>query len=98
MKAVVKYGELPGQVDYRDILEPICKDEDVKIEIRACAICMTDLHIVAATYPWKVGTPLGHEFCGVVVEAGKNVCKFKVGDRVVACMNGGDVYKRQGLK
>jgi L-iditol 2-dehydrogenase len=89
MKAVVKYGELPGQVDYRDILEPICKDEDVKIEIRACAICMTDLHIVAATYPWKVGTPLGHEFCGVVVEAGKNVCKFKVGDRVVACMNGG---------
>ena len=96
MKAVVKYGELPGQVDYRDILEPICKDEDVKIEIRACAICMTDLHIVAATYPWKVGTPLGHEFCGVVVEAGKNVCKFKVGDRVVACMNGLQVLRYGG--
>ncbi len=89
MKAIVKYGELPGQVDYREIEEPVCGYRDVKIEIKACAICVTDLHIIEGAYPWKVNTPLGHEFCGIVVETGKGVTKFKTGDRVVACMDGG---------
>lgn len=89
MKAIVKYGELPGQVDYREIEEPVCGYRDVKIEIKACAICVTDLHIMEGAYPWKVNTPLGHEFCGIVVETGKGVTKFKTGDRVVACMDGG---------
>lgn len=89
MKAIVKYGEGPGEVDYREINEPICGYRDVKIEIKACAICVTDLHIIEGTYPWKVGTPLGHEFCGVVVQVGEGVKKFKSGDRVVACMDGG---------
>ena len=89
MKAIVKYGELPGEVDLREIEEPACADNEVKIEVRACAICVTDLHIIAGEYPWEVGVPLGHEFCGVVVEVGKNVKEFSVGERVVSCMNGG---------
>lgn len=89
MKAIVKYGEAPGQVDYREIPEPQCGYRDVKIAVKACAICVTDLHIMAGTYPWQVGTPLGHEFCGIITEVGVGVRRFRVGDRVTACMNGG---------
>ncbi|MDO4291933.1 MAG: zinc-binding dehydrogenase [Eubacteriales bacterium] len=89
MKAIVKYGELPGQVDCRDIPEPVCGAYEVKIEVKACAICMTDLHIIQGEYPWETGVPLGHEFCGVVIQTGSRVSRFRAGDRVVACMNGG---------
>lgn len=89
MKAIVKYDSGPGKVAYQDIPEPICGDRSVKIEVKAAAICSTDLHIVADEYPWEVGVPLGHEFCGVVVEKGAGATQFNVGDRVVACMNGG---------
>lgn len=87
MKAIVKYGEGPGEVDYREINEPICGYRDVKIEIKACAICVTDLHIIEGTYPWKLGTPLGHEFCGVVVQVGEGVKKFK-SRRPGGCLHG----------
>lgn len=89
MKAIVKYGEMPGQVDYREIPEPQCGYRDVKIAVKACAICVTDLHIITGAYPWQVGTPLGHEFCGVITEVGAGVRRFRVGERVTACMNGG---------
>ena len=89
MLAVVKYGPNPGNVDLLDIDEPTCGSFDVKIEIKASSICATDLHIVSGSYPWKTGVPLGHEFCGIVVEKGNSVEKFSVGDRVVACMDGG---------
>ena len=89
MKAIVKYGDLPGQVDFRDIPEPVCTDTDIKIEVQACAVCMTDLHFITGNYPWKTDIPLGHEFCGVVTATGKHVRKFKRGDRVAAWMDGG---------
>lgn len=53
MKAIVKYGDLPGQVDFRDIPEPVCTDTDIKIEVQACAVCMTDLHIITGNYPGR---------------------------------------------
>lgn len=64
------------------------KDDDVLINIKYCGICHSDIHQVnndwgGATYPMVPG----HEIVGTVEKVGKNVKKFKEGDRVgVGCM------------
>lgn len=65
---------------------PEINDEEVLIKIKKTAICGTDLHI----YNWDewaqktVPVPMrtGHEFVGEIVEVGKLVKGFAVGDRV----------------
>jgi threonine dehydrogenase-like Zn-dependent dehydrogenase len=57
---------------------------------------MTDVHIMNDLYPWDLYSPLGHEYSGIVVEAGKAVKRFKVGDRVTTCMYGG--FARYAVK
>ncbi len=88
MRALVY--DKPGRKysDIRDVPYPTCGDDDVVIRVMSACICKgveqahdqegvgTDL----AVYPV---TP-GHEFAGYVHEVGKNVTKFKVGDRVCA--------------
>ena len=65
--------------------------EDVKIAIKACGICGSDVHYFTEGRigDFVVTTPmiLGHESSGIVVEVGANVNKLKKGDRV--CMEPG---------
>ena len=89
MKAIVKYGDAPGEVGLAEVNRPVCGPYDVRISVRACAVCMTDLHIIGGSYPWETGKVLGHEFSGIVTEAGAQVARWKPGDRVVSCMDGG---------
>jgi D-arabinose 1-dehydrogenase-like Zn-dependent alcohol dehydrogenase len=62
--------------------------DDVLCQITYCGMCHTDLHHVKNE--WGVSTfPLvpGHELIGVIVDAGKDVSKFKVGDLAgIGCM------------
>jgi uncharacterized zinc-type alcohol dehydrogenase-like protein len=61
---------------------------DVQIEILYCGVCHSDLHTVrgdwgGATYPCVPG----HEIVGRVLKVGKDVNRFKEGDKVgVGCM------------
>lgn len=58
---------------------------DVLIDVEACGICGTDLHILSrpAGHPSRPGVVLGHEFVGVVREVGSEVRSPRPGDRVV---------------
>lgn len=58
---------------------------EVLIDVEACGICGTDLHILSrpARHPFRVGVVLGHEFVGVVREVGSEVKSPRPGDRVV---------------
>ncbi|KAJ3762006.1 chaperonin 10-like protein [Lentinula raphanica] len=63
-------------------------DEDVGIDIKYVGICHTDIH--TSRDEWG-GTPfplaVGHEIAGIVSVVGKNVTRFRIGDRVgVGCM------------
>jgi L-iditol 2-dehydrogenase len=83
MKAVVKYGKGKGLVEIREVPEPKIKDDEVLIEVKAVSVCGSDLHIYHDSHPYWPPVILGHEFSGVVVEVGKEVKGWKVGDRVV---------------
>jgi L-iditol 2-dehydrogenase len=73
MKAVVKTAAGPGHVELREMPEPAPTAEQVKIEISACGICGTDLHVHHDTFRNFPPVILGHEFVGRIVEEGANV-------------------------
>ena len=56
---------------------------EVLVQVRACAVCRTDLHVVDGELP-KPKLPLvpGHEIIGVVAAKGAGVERFQPGDRV----------------
>ena len=82
MKAAVIHG--PGKVTCDNVDDPILKDErDIILKVTATAICGSDLHIYSGGIPQPRPMVLGHEFMGIVEEAGREVKSLKPGDRVV---------------
>ena len=67
----------------REIETPKVDDDSVLVRVGACAVCGSDIRIFHSGNS-RVETPqtLGHEMAGEVAVVGKNVTKFKVGDRV----------------
>lgn len=84
MKAVVKYARGKGMIEIQDVPEPQIKEDEVLIEVKAVSVCGSDLHIYHDSHPYWPPVILGHEFSGVLVEVGKRVKGWKVGDRVVS--------------
>ena len=83
MRALVKTAKGKGHVELRDVPVPKIGPGDVLIEVKAAGICGTDLHIYHDEFPYWPPVILGHEFAGVVAEAGREVADWKPGDRVV---------------
>ena len=83
MKAVVKYGKGKGLVEIRDVPDPMIKDDEVLIEVKAISVCGSDLHIYNDAHPYWPPVTLGHEFSGVIADVGRNVKGWKTGDRIV---------------
>ena len=93
MKVVVceKYGEPEGLV-IRYIKEPIVKDNDVLIKVYATTVHIADTKIRKANPSFlrliyglinpKKNLVLGLEIAGIVSSVGKNVSKFKIGEKV----------------
>jgi L-iditol 2-dehydrogenase len=73
MLAVVKTARGPGNVEARDMAEPSPAANQVKLEVDACGICGTDLHVYHDTFRNFPPVILGHEFVGRVVEEGEEV-------------------------
>ena len=67
----------------REIPDPRPGSEQVRVSVRACAVCRTDLHVLDGelTRP-KLPLVLGHQIVGTVVERGSGVTSLAVGDRV----------------
>ena len=62
---------------------PQVRDGQVLVEVRACAVCRTDLHVIDGELP-NPKLPLipGHEIVGRVLSVGPGVVSVKVGNRV----------------
>jgi (R,R)-butanediol dehydrogenase/meso-butanediol dehydrogenase/diacetyl reductase len=66
--------------------EPQPSPREVKVKIKYCGICGSDLHeYLHGPFPQSV---FGHEACGEVVETGLDVKEFQPGDRVIAFAKG----------
>ena len=88
MKAAVYHG--PGDLRVEEVPVRKLKDNEVKIQVKYCGICGTDIHIFHGDGGCcDVTPPLvpGHEFSGVVAEVGAGVKTVKVGDRVTGDPN-----------
>ena len=56
---------------------------DVLLRVRACGVCRTDLHVLDGELPDPaLPLVLGHEIVGTVEQAGADVTRLHVGDRV----------------
>jgi len=72
-----------------DVPMPVPGDNETLIQIHACGICRTDLHVVEGELPVR-RSPLipGHQIVGQVAALGSRVEGFSIGDRVgVAWLN-----------
>lgn len=85
MRAAVLYQKHVLRVEDTPI--PKIERDEVLVEVRACGICATDLHIYEGEYPARLPIILGHEFSGRVVDKGSDVRDFEVGDDVVVDPN-----------
>jgi L-iditol 2-dehydrogenase len=84
MKAIVKYAAGKGNVEVREVPEPMPGPQQVKVEVKAAGVCGSDLHIYHDEIAIPVLPPviMGHEFAGLVAAVGEGVEGVRPGDRV----------------
>jgi len=75
----------PGRLELREWTPPHPGPGEVLLEVKCALSCGTDLKAYRRGHPmWRLPAPFGHEFSGVVAEAGPGVEKFSVGDELMA--------------
>src|SRR5436190_836454 len=86
MRAMVL--ERPANVEtspltIQDVTLPIPRPGEVRVQVRCCGVCHTDLHIVEGdlALPKRPVVP-GHQIVGIVDAVGRDVRVIKEGDRV----------------
>ena len=85
MKAVI-YKKFKGPIDVTTVNDPVPGKDDTVIKVMASGICRSDWHGWMGHDPDITRLPHvpGHEFAGIVAECGKNVKKWKAGERITA--------------
>jgi len=75
----------PEKVEIREIAIPEPKEGQVRIKVKYCGICGSDIGIFSGKHP-RAKAPLvfGHEFIGTIDGINGGSGKFKIGDRVSA--------------
>jgi L-iditol 2-dehydrogenase len=100
--AVVNFGPEKYSVELREIPRATIGDDEVLLEVQAVGVCGSDLHMWTAQQSWPMKYPvvLGHEFCGVIREVGRDVTGWSEGDRVVsetaAVIDANSPFTREG--
>ncbi|MGI8665677.1 MAG: zinc-dependent alcohol dehydrogenase family protein [Jatrophihabitans sp.] len=80
MKAAVITGI--GQSEVTEVPDPTPGPRDVVVDVAACGICGTDLHILQGEFAPTLPIVPGHEFAGEIVAVGREVTELRIGDRV----------------
>ena len=75
----------PNLLEVREVYTPKPGPSDVLIQVEACAVCSSDVSLMAK--PWPEQPPYGsfipgHEYSGTIVALGESVDEFEIGDRV----------------
>lgn len=89
MRAVVIEG---GELRWEERPDPIAGDTELLVAVAAAGVNAADLVQRRGGYPAPAGAPAdvpGLELAGVVVATGRQVTRFREGDRVMAVVGGG---------
>jgi len=82
MKAAIYPGQGKAIV-IENLPDPRPGPDDLIIKVHRCGICGTDLSMTkGGTWQFSAGSQLGHEYAGEIVETGKHVTGFSVGERI----------------
>src|ERR1700720_2337222 len=86
MKAAI-LREFKAPLTIEEVERPKPGAHDVLIQVQACGVCHSDLHVADGDWPQLIPVTkkpliLGHEIAGRVVEKGASVHQLQVGDRV----------------
>ncbi|MCI0372657.1 MAG: alcohol dehydrogenase catalytic domain-containing protein [candidate division NC10 bacterium] len=82
MRTTVWHGGETFTLEERPV--PTAGSTEVLIQVAACGICGTDVHIIEDKFPlYPPPRVIGHEYTGTVVAVGARVQKVRPGDRVV---------------
>jgi threonine dehydrogenase-like Zn-dependent dehydrogenase len=82
MRGAVLYG--PRDVRFEERADPaIIRPTDAIIRISASCVCGSDLWPYRGIQPVTQPTPMGHEYCGIVEEVGREVTTVKPGQFVI---------------
>ena len=80
--------QAPNEVRVEEKPEPeITAADEALVRVEASGICGSDLHIYHGRVPVEQGFTIGHEYVGTVLEAGPDVERVAVGDRVLGCFH-----------
>ena len=86
MKAMVLREPKPAEdnpLELVDLPAPKPAPGQVRLRVRACGVCHTDLHLVEGDIPmFKLPVVPGHQIIGRVEALGEGAGRFTVGDRV----------------
>jgi L-iditol 2-dehydrogenase len=82
MIAVRKVARGVGNIELQNVPEPHAGAGQVVIEVHSAGICGTDLHIYLDEFETRPPVTIGHELAGTIVELGRDVDGWRVGDRV----------------
>src|SRR6266851_5238513 len=77
--AVIKESH---EVSVVSVEDPAPGPREVVVDVAACGICGTDLHILDGEFAPSLPIVPGHEFAGVVVATGRDVTELNEGQRV----------------
>ena len=82
MHAMVYEGE-PGRLQARELPLPRPGPRQLRLRVRACGVCRTDLHLVDGELPDpRLPVIPGHEIVGIVETRGRLATRFAIGERV----------------
>jgi propanol-preferring alcohol dehydrogenase len=63
--------------------DPEPRGDDIRVRVRVCAICRTDLHVIEGDLPARrLPVVPGHQAVGIVDRLGPDASRFRLGDRV----------------
>ena len=75
-----------GLLTLRERLVPLAGPSELLVEVKACRVCRTDLHVVDGELPHpQLPIVPGHEVVGRVAAIGAGVAGFAIGERASVC-------------
>jgi alcohol dehydrogenase len=84
MRAVV-YDDFGAPPTAREVAPPACPPDGIVVRVRATGLCRSDWHGWAGHEPgMRLPHVPGHEFAGEIAEIGRDVTRWRAGDRVTA--------------